>query len=90
MTMWDSAESMRAYMTSGAHKAAMPKLLHWCDQASVTHWQQDGDSLPSWEEAEFRIRTEGRPSKVLYPASGHTDLTFESPRLRPFKTIAKR
>ncbi|MEG9433304.1 DUF3291 domain-containing protein [Terriglobus sp. ADX1] len=90
MTMWDSAESMRAYMTSGAHKAAMPKLLHWCDQASVTHWQQDGDSLPSWEEAEFRMRTEGRPSKVLHPASGHTDLTFESPRLRPFKTIAKR
>ncbi len=35
MTAWDSQASMRAYMTDGAHKQAMPKLMEWCDEASV-------------------------------------------------------
>lgn len=90
MTLWDSSESMRAYMTSGAHRAAMPKLLNWCDQASVTHWETDEDILPPWEDAASRMRSQGRPSKVLHPASGHSDLTFDPPRLSPFKPIAPR
>lgn len=90
MTLWDSPENMRAYMTSGAHRAAMPKLLHWCDQASVTHWETDDDTLPPWEDAASRMRSQGRPSKVLHPAVGHTDLTFDPPRLSPFKPIAPR
>ena len=52
MTAWDSQESMRAFMTSGPHKKAMPRLLHWCDEASVAHWTQPDASLPSWIEAE--------------------------------------
>jgi hypothetical protein len=40
MTAWDCAESMRRFMSSGAHKAAMPGLLEWCDEASVVHWEQ--------------------------------------------------
>jgi hypothetical protein len=33
MTAWDTQESMRQFMTTGAHKKAMPRLLHWCDEA---------------------------------------------------------
>lgn len=76
MTAWDSEASMRAYMMSGAHKAAMPKLMHWCDQASVAHWLQETDVLLSWMEADRRMREQGRVSKVLHPASGHADLRF--------------
>ena len=46
MTAWDSQESMRRYMTTGSHKKAMPKLMKWCDEASVAHWEQEGDALP--------------------------------------------
>lgn len=90
ITLWDSADHMRAFMTSGAHMQAMPKLLHWCDQASVAHWQTDEDALPSWEDAAQRMRTQGRASKVLHPASGHADLTYDEPRLSLTKPIARR
>jgi hypothetical protein len=80
MTAWDSPESMRAYMISGAHKQAMPKLLHWCDEASVAHWQQESTDLPLWTEADHRMRIEGRISKVMHPSPGHASLNFAAPR----------
>lgn len=47
MTAWDSHDSMRAYMMNGSHRVAMPRLLDWCDEASVVHWDQPQDALPS-------------------------------------------
>ncbi len=80
MTAWDDAAAMRAYMTSGAHRRAMPKLMHWCDQASIAHWVQEGDTLPDWREADHRMRSEGRVSKVHHPAEGHDPMAFDLPR----------
>jgi heme-degrading monooxygenase HmoA len=80
MTAWDSEENMRAYMVSGAHKQAMPKLLHWCDEASVAHWVQQESALPSWEQADERMRREGRASKVLHPSAAHAGLSYKAPR----------
>lgn len=80
LTMWSSHDSMRAYMTTGDHKQAMPKLMEWCDQASVAHWFSDLDQLPSWQECDRRMRGEGRISKVRNPAPGHADMTFAAPR----------
>lgn len=80
LTVWDSHESMRTYMTTGDHKRAMPKLLDWCDQASVAHWHSASAELPTWQECDGRMRTEGRTSKVRNPAPGHADMTFAAPR----------
>ena len=68
MTQWDSRESMRRYITTGAHMAAIPKLLHWCDEASLVHWDQPETALPTWAEADTRMRSEGRASKVRHPS----------------------
>lgn len=81
MTAWDDAAAMRAYMTSGPHRRAMPKLMRWCDQASIAHWTQDGDTLPDWHEADRRMRSEGRVSKVHHAAAGHDPMTFDAPRV---------
>ena len=81
LTMWDREEAMRAYMVSGAHKEAMPHLMNWCDEASVTHWDQTEDNLPSWEEADRRMRASGRVSKVRFPSADHAGLTYREPRL---------
>lgn len=80
LTEWDSHESMRTYMTTGDHKAVMPKLLEWCDQASAAHWHSDSSELPSWQECDRRMRSEGRVSKVRNSAPGHVDMTFATPR----------
>ncbi|WP_353072905.1 DUF3291 domain-containing protein [Tunturiibacter gelidoferens] len=80
MTAWDERESMRQYMTTGAHKSAMPHLMHWCDEASVAHWEQEQTSLPSWEEADRRMRESGRASKVNHPSPEHASLNYRKPR----------
>lgn len=72
LTVWRDHDATRAFMVSGAHLAAMPKLKTWCDEASLAHWPQDTDTRPSWNEAEARLRAEGRTSKVLHPSPAHT------------------
>jgi heme-degrading monooxygenase HmoA len=81
MTAWDSHDNMRQFMLNGPHRAAMPHLLDWCDEASVVHWEQPEDALPSWEEADKRMRESGRASKVRFPSPQHASLTYAAPRL---------
>jgi hypothetical protein len=82
LTCWDSQQDMRAYITTGDHMRAMPHLLEWCDEASLAHWVQPDAALPSWADAEDRMRREGRPSKVFHPSPHHADLSFA--RARPY------
>ena len=71
-TVWRDAPAMRAFMTGGAHAAAMRRLPYWCDEAAVVHWEQPASSeLPSWNEAEARMRAEGRTSRVRHPSAAH-------------------
>ncbi len=81
ITVWDDQAAMRAYMLAGSHRAAMPFLVKWCDEASVVHWDQPDATLPSWPEADRRMRAEGRPSKLRYPSPAHASLGFRSPRV---------
>ena len=81
MTLWNDQSDMRTYMTTGSHLKAMPKLLGWCDEASVVHWTQHHSSAPDWLEADRRMRTEGRASKVRYPSPNHAKLAYDPPRV---------
>lgn len=89
MTAWNSQEDMGRYMTSGSHKQAMPHLMHWCDEASVAHWSQPESALPSWAEADRRMRESGRPSKVNHPSPRHADLSYRPPRVVPGAPIQR-
>ena len=82
-TVWTDDAAMRAFMLSYPHKAAMPKLLEWCDEASLVRWSQEDTSLPSWEEAHRRLEQQGRPSKVNHPTDSHRALKFPPPKGRP-------
>ncbi len=77
-------------MVSGSHKQAMPHLLHWCDEASVAHWTQPDATLPSWTEADRRMREQGRISKVRYPSPQHASLSYRPPRTAASGPIRRR
>ena len=79
MTIWVDERSMKAYMTSGSHRKAMPRLAAWADEASVVHWHQDHSQRPDWTEAARRMRTEGRAAKLRHPGPHHADLSFLGP-----------
>jgi hypothetical protein len=80
-TLWSDEASMRAYMVAGPHKQAMPKLIDWCDEASVVHWTQDSKALPDWTTAWQRMVSEGRPSKVRQPSARHLAREIPRPRI---------
>ncbi len=90
MTVWRDATAMRAYMKTGSHLKAMPKLMQWCDEASVVHWEQDDAEAPSWTTADQRMRVEGRPSKVRWPSTGHGTLVYREPKASRARPIAVR
>lgn len=79
-TAWTSDAAMREFMLAGAHRQAMSKLAHWCDEAAVVHWNQEDARLPTWHEAWIRLQREGRKSKVLHPAPAHIAQQFAPPR----------
>ena len=80
LTLWQDQEGMRRYITSGAHLKVMPRLMDWCDEASVVHWWQANAAMPDWLEAERRMRAEGRISKVRNPSPDHAEMRFAAPR----------
>lgn len=71
LTLWRDRAAMRAFMLSGAHRKAMPKLAKWCDEASLAHWDQEEAVLPPWRDGAARLGREGRCSKVDHPSPAH-------------------
>lgn len=73
-TAWESEDAMKAYRDSAEHRAVMPKLVDWCDEASVAHWE--GEPASDWDAIYKRMAAEGRLSRVRRPTAAHTAKTF--------------
>ncbi|HEX8774073.1 MAG TPA: antibiotic biosynthesis monooxygenase [Pyrinomonadaceae bacterium] len=80
VTVWEDEAAMRAYRNAGAHREAMPRLLDWCDEASVAHWTQDTSEIPGWQELHRRMVDEGRPSKVRHPSPAQESKQIAPPK----------
>ena len=80
LTAWDGDAAMNEFRIAAAHCAAMPKLLDFCDEASVVHWSQETAELPSWEESHRQMVMEGRSSKVNDPSSDQLAYQFSLPQ----------
>jgi hypothetical protein len=85
VTVWTNAQAMEAYRIAGIHRVAMPKLLNWCDEASLTHWTQNASDVPGWPEAYRRMVAEGRPSKVNNPSPAQRILQIPEPKPGRFR-----
>jgi hypothetical protein len=82
LTMWVDEGAMRAYRSAGAHAKVMPKLLNWCNEASVVHWSQEQATLPGWQAAHQRMVSQGRLSKVNHPSADQLANRIPPPKLR--------
>jgi hypothetical protein len=71
---------MKDFMLAGAHRKAMRKLLEWCDEASLVHWEQEDDKEPNWGEAHHKLQTQGRRSKVNHPSRPHENFQIRPPQ----------
>ena len=59
MTAWKDISAMKAYRDMGVHQRAMPRLLDWCDEASVVHWDQRAQSFPiGWRHTDVLHQVE--------------------------------
>jgi len=77
-TVWENIDAMKAFRDSGAHRSSMPKLVEWCDEASVVQWE--GEPERDWDEIYARLVRDGRLSRVRKPTPAHTANRFS--RLR--------
>ena len=82
LPVWQDEAAMRAYRITPPHLHAMPKLLEWCDEASVVHWNQEPSEPPDWKTAERRMAESGQLSKVNHPSldqlAGRLDFTAKN------------
>src|SRR2546423_4427258 len=83
LTLWESERTMKAFRGSGAHAGVMPRLAHWCDEASYAHWETPSPSVPDWPEAYQHLVSDGRLSRVAHPSKDHEGRRFPRPRLSP-------
>jgi len=89
LTAWEDETAMRAYRNAGAHRDVMPKLLEWCDEASVAHWSQDNLELPDWQESHRRMVEAGRLSKVKHPSPAQASNYIAPPRPSRIEQVLK-
>lgn len=82
-TAWENEAAIGSFMLSGVHRRVMPRLLKWCDEASVVRWAQDSAQLPLWSEVHRRMQEEGRPSKVAHPSADHLSYKIPAPNVQP-------
>jgi hypothetical protein len=79
-TLWTDERSMRAFMFLPAHRAVMPKLLQWCDEAAVAHWVAETLEPLAWQEVHRRLQQDGRTSKVDHPSAAQQRFEIPPPK----------
>ena len=71
---WESEAAMKAFRAAGAHGVVMPKLMDWCDEACVAHWE--GAPEKDWDALYARMVAKKRMSKVRKPSKAQQEARF--------------
>lgn len=63
MSLWESEEDLKEYVSSGAHKKAMQKSAKIAKEIHVLSKHYTLEKLPTWSEAKTALKTDGRISR---------------------------
>ena len=88
MTGWDNQAAMRAYISVGAHKSAMPRLADLCDEASYVRWDDFAFGPADWHAAWQRMIAEGVATPVTHPSPAQLARTWARPHARRTRELA--
>lgn len=80
LTIWENETAMRQFMRTGSHRQAMPKLVEWCNEASLVHWLQESHDFPPMAEVYQKLCQEGRFSRLSHPSPAHQHGEIAAPR----------
>jgi hypothetical protein len=81
-TVWTTESAMRSFIMAGAHRKVMRRLLEWCDEAALAHWEQESDREPQWQVSHTRLQSERRRSKVNHPSPAHEKFQIRRPNVK--------
>jgi hypothetical protein len=70
-SVWQDEAAMKAFRGADAHGEVMPKLLDWCDEACVAHWE--GEAEKDWDALYARMARDKRLSKVRKPTKAQRE-----------------
>lgn len=77
-TVWTTESAMKDFVLAGAHRQVMRRLLEWCNEAALVHWEHENKLEPDWHDAQRRLQMKGDARKSTTPSPAH-----ESFRIRP-------
>jgi hypothetical protein len=80
--VWTTESAMKAFMRAGPLGKVMRRLLEWCGEAALVHWEQETEREPEWLEAHRRLLMDGRRSKVNHPSPGQENFQIPPPGSR--------
>jgi hypothetical protein len=80
VTLWENEAAMRAFFGSGAHRASLPKLSFYADEASSGHMDFAETELPDWNFVYEKLSTIGKFTIPLQsPSQNHINQIIKRP-----------
>lgn len=83
VTAWQDRAVMGAFVQTDPHRSTMGRLDDWCDEATVTDWEQDSAELPDWQTSYRHLVDEGTAAALTSASPEHRTNAFPPPVLPP-------
>ena len=79
VSAWQERRPMQAYVHSEPHLSISARLDHFCDEATLVDWEQDGPDLPDWQTNWRHLVADGKVAELTHPSAANQTRAFPPP-----------
>jgi quinol monooxygenase YgiN len=79
VSAWQDRHRMRAFVDNQPHLSIMPRLDHYCDEATFVDWEQDSPDLPDWQTSHRHLVADGLAAELTHPSDANQTRAFPPP-----------